>query len=71
MRVEISDPQLLAAFVDFLTRAELTAIIVERDVVEVIPPLGVEPVQARRELALYLLAWRAMNPGTSAVPLDD
>lgn len=70
MRVEISDPELLAAFIDFLTRAELTAVVVAPHVVEVVAPPGLEPVQARRELALYLLAWRAMNPGTTAIPLD-
>jgi hypothetical protein len=70
MRVEISDPVLLSAFVDFLTRAELTAVAVLPDVVDITAPAGLEPFQARRELGLYVLAWQAMNPHATLVALD-
>jgi hypothetical protein len=70
MRVEISDPILLSAFIEFLTRAELTAVAVPPDLVDITPPAGLEPFQARREVSLYMLAWQAMNPHATLVALD-
>jgi hypothetical protein len=65
MEIEVSDPNLVGDLVAFLRHAECLAEQVgEKTVVATVPrALGPE---AERELALYLAAWQAMNPGATA-----
>ena len=66
MRVRISDPLHLESLVDFLRRVELHPVTLHPDIVDV----AIAPPRTDRELALYLLTWRAMNPGASLVELE-
>jgi hypothetical protein len=62
MQVRISDPALLSDLIEFLGRPSCVAIHRRRCTVEVELPHANGPAQARRELELYLAAWRGLHP---------
>ena len=65
MRVRVSDPALLGDLQRYLRAAEC---VVEQadDALEVSIPRAPSDEQARREVAIYIQAWHAMNPGARA-----
>jgi hypothetical protein len=70
MQVWISDPALVLDLVEFLGRASCVAVHRKANALEVELPHAVAPAQARRELELYLAAWRGLHPSV-AVELVD
>ena len=64
MRVRISEPDLLTDLADSLTRASCRVERFGEDGIEIGSPSPIlTPDQARREIGLYLVLWRAKNPG--------
>jgi len=70
MHVRISQPDHLDDLVRYLRATECTVEKHGDDLVEVSMPRAPSEDQARREVAIYLKAWQAMNPGTTADILD-
>jgi hypothetical protein len=71
MRIRISQPALVPDLVEFLGRASCTTESVRGSVVEVALPNVSDGVRARRDLDLYLAAWRGLHPPVVATILDD
>jgi hypothetical protein len=63
MQVRISNPALLPDLVEFLGRASCVAAHRRGCTLEAELPHTRGPEQARRELELYLAAWRGLHPG--------
>jgi hypothetical protein len=66
MRVRVSDPALLGDLQRYLRSAECVAEQSADDALEVFILRAPSDEQARREVAIYLQAWCAMNPGARA-----
>jgi hypothetical protein len=66
MRVRISDAHLLGDLQGFLEAAECRVRKVGPGTLDVTMLRAPSNEQARREIALYLKTWQAMNPGTHA-----
>lgn len=66
MRVRVSDPALLGDLQRNLRAAECPAEQSGEDTLDVSIPHAPSDEQARREVAIYLQAWQAMNPGARA-----
>jgi hypothetical protein len=62
MHVRISDPALLADLIEFLGRASCVAVHWKGCTIAVEMPHADAPVRARRDLELYLAAWRGLHP---------
>lgn len=62
MKIRISQPALVPDLVDFLGRALCRTDSVRGSVVEVTLPNVADAARARRELDLYLAAWRGLHP---------
>jgi hypothetical protein len=61
--VRIDEPGLLADLQDYLRATECVAERVSPDELAVSVPGAPTEAQARREIALYLDTWQALNPG--------
>lgn len=70
MRIRVSQPALVPDLVEFLARAYCRTEAVRGSVVEVVVPRAADAVRARRELDLYLAAWRGLHPPVEATILD-
>jgi hypothetical protein len=70
MRIRISHPALLPDLVEFLGRASCVAIHSRGRMLEAELPHARAPEQARRELGLYLSAWRGLHPGVVVELVD-
>lgn len=70
MRIRVSRPALVPDLVEFLGRARCTTVSVRGAVVDVAVPGTGDAVRARRELDLYLAAWRALHPPVEATIID-
>jgi hypothetical protein len=70
MRIWVSQPALVPDLVEFLGRAFCRAESVRGSVVDVAVPRAADDVKARRELDLYLAAWRGLHPPVEATILD-
>lgn len=70
MRIRVSQPALVPDLVDFLGRALCRTESVRGSVLEVALPDMSDAVRARRELDLYLAAWRGLHPPVEATILD-
>lgn len=66
MQVRISDAHLLGDLQSFLEAAECRVRKVGPGTLDVTMPRAPSSEQARREIALYLKTWQAMNAGTHA-----
>lgn len=66
MRVRVSDPALLGDLQRYLRAAECVVELSGDDALDLSMPRAPSDDQARREVAIYLQAWRAMNPGARA-----
>lgn len=66
MRVQLADPTLVAELLSFLERVRCVVRKLRSDVIEVALPEAGSADQARLELELYLLAWRALHPNADA-----
>jgi hypothetical protein len=66
MRVRLSDPTLLSDLQRYLRAAECVAEQSGEDTLDVYISRAPSDEQARLEVAIYLQAWRAMNPGARA-----
>ena len=66
LRVRISDAHLLSDLKSFLESAECRIRGVGPATLDVTLPRAPSEEQAQREVALYLKAWQAMNPGAHA-----
>jgi hypothetical protein len=66
MRVRVSDPALLGDLQRYLRAAECEVEQAGDDALDVSIPRAPSDEQARREVAIYIQAWRAMNPGARA-----
>jgi hypothetical protein len=66
MRVRISDPALLGDLQRYLRSAECVVEQSEDDALDIYVPHAPSDDQARREVAIYLKTWQAMNPGARA-----
>ena len=69
VRIRVSQPALVPDLVEFLGRALCTTESVRGSVVEVALP-NADGARARRELDLYLAAWRGLHPPVEATILD-
>jgi hypothetical protein len=69
LRIRVSQPALVPDLVEFLARAFCRTESVRGSVVEVALP-GVADARARRELDLYLAAWRGLHPPVEATIID-
>lgn len=69
MRLRLTDPALVDDLLDFLGRTECC---VRRagDEIEISVPRARDQEEGRREVDLYLAAWRAMNPGARVDVVD-
>lgn len=70
MLIRLSDPAHLGDLVSYLQAAECLAEQAGSDLIRVSVPRALDERQARREVALYLAAWRAMHPDVEAELLD-
>jgi hypothetical protein len=66
MRVRVSDPALLGDLQRYLHAAECEVEQAGDDALDVSIPRAPSDEHARREVAIYIQAWRAMNPGARA-----
>jgi hypothetical protein len=66
MRVRVSDPALLGNLQRYLRAAECVVEKADEDMLDVFMPRAPSDDQARREVAIYLRTWQAMNPGADA-----
>ena len=62
MRIRVSQPALVPDLVEFLGRALCRTESVNGSVLEVALPSVADRTRARRELDLYLAAWRGLHP---------
>jgi hypothetical protein len=70
MKVRVSNPALVQDLVEFLGRARCRTAGVHGAVVEVELPGVSDSNVARRDLGLYLAAWRGLHPPAEARILD-
>ncbi len=70
MRIWVSRPALVPDLVEFLGRALCTTHWVQGSVLEVAVSGAGEGPRARRELDLYLAAWRGLHPPVEATIID-
>ena len=70
MRVRVSNPALVQDLVEFLGRARCTTAGVHGAVQEVELPGVSDTTVARRNLGLYLAAWRGLHPPAEVRILD-
>jgi hypothetical protein len=70
LRIRVSQPALVPDLVEFLGRAFCTTESVRGSVLEVALPSAADGARARRELDLYLAAWRGLHPPVEATILD-
>jgi hypothetical protein len=66
MRVRVSDPALLGHLQRYLRATECVVKKADADELDVTVPRAPSDEQAQREVAIYIQAWRAMNPGARA-----
>ncbi len=66
MRVRVSDPALRGDLQRYLRAAECVVERADDHTLDVSIPRAPSDEQARREVAIYIQAWRAMNPGARA-----
>jgi hypothetical protein len=66
MRVRVSDPALLSDLQRYLRATECVVEQSDDDALDVSIPRAPSDEQARREVAIYLQAWQAMNLGARA-----
>jgi hypothetical protein len=66
MRVRVSDPALRGDLQRYLRAAECVVEKADDDALDVSIPRAPSDEQARREVAIYIQAWLAMNPGARA-----
>jgi hypothetical protein len=70
VRIRVSQPALVPDLVEFLGRAFCRTESVHGSVVEVALPSAADGTRARRELDLYLAAWRGLHPPVEARIID-
>jgi hypothetical protein len=70
MRIRVSQPALVPDLVEFLGRAFCTTESVRGSVVDVVLPSVADHARARRDLDLYIAAWRGLHPPVEAIILD-
>ena len=70
MRIRISQPALVPDLVDFLGRAFCRTESVRGSVLDVALPSVGDAARARRDLDLYLAAWRGLHPPVEVTILD-
>jgi hypothetical protein len=70
IQIRVSDPAVLPDLVEFLGRASCVAAHRRGRTLDVELPHATSPEQARRELQLYLAAWRGLHPGVVAELVD-
>lgn len=70
MRIRVSQPALVPDLVEFLGRALCTTQSVRGSVVDVAVPCAADGATARRELDLYLAAWRGLHPPVETTIID-
>jgi hypothetical protein len=70
MRIRVSQPALVPDLVEFLSRALCTTEAVHGSVLEVALPSVTDGARARRDLDLYLAAWRGLHPLVQATIID-
>lgn len=70
MRIRVSQPALVPDLVEFLGRALCRTEWVRGSLVEVALPSVHDGVRARRELDLYLAAWRGLHPPVEATIVE-
>lgn len=71
VRIRVSQPALVPDLVEFLDRALCTTESVRGSVVEVAIPSVGDAERARRDLDLYLAAWRGLHPPVEATIIDS
>ena len=70
VRIRVSQPALVPDLVEFLGRAFCTTESVRGSVLEVALPRVADGACARRDLDLYLAAWRGLHPPVEATIID-
>jgi hypothetical protein len=70
VRIRVSQPALVPDLVEFLGRAFCTTESVRGSVVDVVLPSVADGARARRDLDLYLAAWRGLHPPVEATIID-
>ena len=71
MRVQVSEPDLVADLHEYLRRCNCAVELRGATVLEATPTDGDrEPAHVRLELDAYLRVWRALHPGAMAVIAD-
>ena len=70
MKVRVSNPALVQDLMEFLGRARCETARVHGPVLDVELPGIADTTIARRDLALYLAAWRGLHPPAEVMILD-
>jgi hypothetical protein len=70
MRIRVSQPALVPDLVEFLGRASCETESVRGATLEVALPCVPDIRRARRDLNLYLAAWRGLHPPVEATIID-
>jgi hypothetical protein len=70
LKVRVSNPALVKDLIEFLGRARCKTAGVHGSVLDVELPGVSDTAVARRDLNLYLAAWRGLHPPTEAHILD-
>ena len=71
MRIHVSQPALVPDLAEFLGRALCRTESVRGSVLEVAMPDVADGARARRDLDLYLAAWRGLHPPVETTIIDD
>lgn len=71
MRIRVSQPALVPDLVEFLGRAFCRTEAVHGAVLEVTLPSVGDRTRARRDLDLYLAAWRGLHPPVETTIIDS
>jgi hypothetical protein len=70
VRIRVSQPALVPDLVEFLGRALCRTDSVQGSIVDVAVPGSADRARERRELDLYLAAWRGLHPPVETTILD-
>ena len=71
MRVRVSDPRHLRDLLGFLRECGCVAEQASRDEADVYVPAAPNEREARKEVSVYLVAWRVRNEGVSTAEIAD
>jgi hypothetical protein len=70
VRIQFSDPSVVAEATEFFRRVECAAVAASDDTIDVSLPGSFSEQQERAEISTYLRTWQATHPDVSVEILD-